>query len=300
MKRRRSALSFKESLAGFLFVGPMLLGVSLLTLIPILIMLVLSFADWNIVMGMDVDNMQWVGLEHFRKLWDDAFFVRSLRNNLIYLLSVPVYLVISLLLAVAIDRSVYMKGYFKVVFFLPYISSIVAVATVWQVLFHPSKGPVNELLRTIGIANPPAWIADPDYALVSLMMISVWVSIGFNMIVYMAGLQTIPKDLYEAAEIDGAGAWTRLRRITVPLLSPTTFFLLITGVIATFKIFDLVAVLTRGGPASSTTVLVWDIYFEAFENLKVGYASSMGVILLAIVLVITLGQWAGQKKWVNY
>lgn len=300
MKRRRSALSLRESLAGFLFVGPMLLGVSLLTLIPILIMLVLSFADWNIVMGMDVDNMQWVGFEHFRKLWDDAFFVRSLRNNMVYLLSVPVYLVISLLLAVAIDRIVYLKSYFKVVFFLPYISSIVAVATVWQVLFHPSKGPVNELLRTIGIANPPAWIADPDYALISLMMISIWVSIGFNMIVYMAGLQTIPKDLYEAAEIDGASAVTRLRKITVPLLSPTTFFLLITGVISTFKIFELVAVLTRGGPASSTTVLVWDIYFEAFENLKIGYASSMGVILLLIVLLITLGQWAGQKKWVNY
>lgn len=300
MKPRRSALSSRETLAGFLFVSPMLLGVSLLTLIPILIMLVLSFADWNIVMGMDPDNMKWVGFEHFRKLWDDSFFVRSLRNNMVYLLSVPIYLVISLLLAVAIDRIVYMKSYFKVVFFLPYISNIVAVATVWQVLFHPSKGPVNEILRTIGFATPPAWIADPTYALPSLMMISIWISIGFNMIVYMAGLQTIPKDLYEAAEIDGAGAWTRLRKITVPLLSPTTFFLLITGVIATFKIFDLVAVLTRGGPASSTTVLVWNIYFEAFEKLKVGYASSMGVILLLIVLFITLGQWAGQKKWVNY
>lgn len=300
MKPRRSALSSRETLAGFLFVSPMLLGVSLLTLIPILIMLALSFADWNIVMGMDLDNMKWVGLEHFRKLWDDSFFVRSLRNNMVYLLSIPIYLVISLLLAVAIDRAVYMKSFFKVVFFLPYISNIVAVATVWQVLFHPSKGPVNEILRTIGITNPPAWIADPSYALPSLMMISIWISIGFNMIVYLAGLQTIPKDLYEAAEIDGAGVWTRLRKITVPLLSPTTFFLLITGVIATFKIFDLVAVLTRGGPASSTTVLVWNIYFEAFEKLKVGYASSMGVILLLIVLFITLGQWAVQKKWVNY
>jgi multiple sugar transport system permease protein len=131
-------------------------------------------------------------------------------------------------------------------------------------------------------------------------MISIWISIGFNMIVYMAGLQAIPKDLYESAEIDGAGGWTKFRKITLPLISPTTFFLLITGIIYTFKSFDLIAVLTKGGPAGSTSLMVWYMYETAFLNLKIGYASAIGTVLFISVLIITLVQWAGQKKWVNY
>jgi multiple sugar transport system permease protein len=298
-RRKSSALS-SESLAGLLFVSPMLLGLCLLTLIPILIMLVLAFADWNIVMGLDLKSFAWVGLDNFAKLVEDSNFLQAVRNNVYFLLSVPVSLAISLGLAMVINSGVLLKNFFKVVFFLPYISSVVAVATVWQVLFHPSKGPVNGFLHAIGIQHPPAWIADPSTALLSLMMISIWITIGFSMIIYLAGLQNIPKDLYEAADIDGAGRWGKLRNITIPMLSPTTFFLLITGVIGTFKVFDLVAVLTKGGPAGSTSVLVWEIYDEAFVNLKVGYASSMSVILLIIVLVITVAQWVGQKKWVNY
>jgi len=294
----RRSLRRGEQLWGMVFISPMLIGVMILVLFPIIATLVLGFADWNFVQGWD--GIRWVGLQNFRSLLEDDIFLKSIRNNMIFLLTVPIYMIISIALAILIDRHVYMKGYFKVAYFMPYISNIVAVAVVWQVLFQPSYGPINEVLRSIGIANPPKWIADPNYALVSIMMISVWISIGFNLIIYIAGLQSIPKDLYEAAEIDGANGWTKFRRITLPLLSPTSFFLLVTGIISTFKVFDIIAVMTQGGPIGSTTMMVWYLYDTAFVNLKVGYASSIAAVLFGFVMLITLGQWAAQKKWVNY
>jgi multiple sugar transport system permease protein len=297
-KPRKSALQRKETLAGFLFVSPMLIGVTVLVLIPIIATFILSFANWNFVAGFK--GFEWAGMEHFQKLIHDSTFLKSFRNNIVFLLTVPVYLIVSLLLAIIIDKQVYLKAYFKVAYFMPYISSVVAVAIVWQVLFHPSLGPVNQFLMSIGIENPPKWIADPDYALVSVMMISVWISIGYNLIVYIAALQAIPKDLYEAADIDGANGWVKFKSVTLPMLSPTTFFLMVTGIISTFKVFDLIAVLTQGGPVQSTSMIVWYLYDTAFTNLKIGYASSMAAVLFLCVLLITLLQWAAQKKWVNY
>ena len=183
---------------------------------------------------------------------------------------------------------------------MPYISSIVAIAVVWQVLFNPTEGPINQFLFSLGVENPPKWIADPNFALISLMIIQIWASIGFNMIIYLAGLQSIPKELYEAANMDGATPLDKFKHIMLPTLSPTTFFLLITGIIATFKVFDLIAVLTKGGPINSTTMLVWHLYDSAFVNLKIGYASAIAVVLFFFVLLITLIQWGLQKKWVNY
>jgi multiple sugar transport system permease protein len=298
LKRKTGSLQKKETIAGLLFVGPMLIGVTVLTLIPILATFMLSLADWNFIAGFK--DMKWVGFDNFERLFQDEAFLKSLKNNAYFLLTVPIYLAVSMFLAIIIDKHVYMKSYFKVAYFMPYISSIVAVAIVWQVLFHPSAGPVNQLLLSLGIDNPPKWIADPKYALPSLMMISVWISIGFNMIVYIAGLQSIPRDLYEAADIDGANTWNKFRSITFPQLSSTSFFLLVTGIISTFKVFDLIAILTKGGPISSTSMIVWYLYDTAFVNLKIGYASSMAVVLFACVMLITLLQWVGQKKWVNY
>ncbi|KRE32626.1 carbohydrate ABC transporter permease [Paenibacillus sp. Soil522] len=297
-QRRVRSLQSGETLSGWLFVSPMLIGVFILVLLPILATIVLSFADWNFVQGWN--GIDWVGFGNFEKLLHDSQFLRSVRNNFLFLLSVPIYMIISMVLAVIIDRHVYLKGYFKVAYFMPYISSIVAVAVVWQVLFQPSYGPINQFLKTIGITNPPMWIADPHYALISIMMIVVWTSIGFNMIIYIAGLQAIPKDLYEAADIDGANGWTKFARITFPLLSPTSFFLLVTGIISTFKVFDIIAVMTQGGPIGSTSLMVWYLYDTAFVNLKVGYASSIAAVLFLFVLLITFGQWAAQKRWVNY
>ncbi|WHY01222.1 sugar ABC transporter permease [Neobacillus sp. DY30] len=287
-----------ENLTGILFVSPMLIGVSVLVLLPIFATFALSFADWSFITPLS--QLKWVGFDNFTRLFEDTVFLKSLRNNAIFVLTVPICMAISLLIAVTIDRNVYLKGFFKVAFFMPYISSVVAIAVVWQVLFHPSQGPINQVLMSLGIENPPLWIADPNYALISIMIIQIWISIGFNMIIYLAGLQSIPRDLYEAADIDGANAWVKFRHITLPMISPTSFFLFITGIISTFKVFDLIAVLTKGGPMNSTSMIVWNLYDTAFVNLKIGYASAMAVVLFIVVFGITVFQWIGQKKWVNY
>lgn len=287
-----------EQLSGYLFIAPMLIGLTVLTIIPTVISFILSFTDWSFIAG--IDKIKFTGFRNYLLLLHDRVFLISLKNNLFLLLVVPIQLVISLVLAVVIDKMVYLKNVFKVIFFLPYISSIVAVAIVFQLLFHPSYGPINQFLRAIGVTNPPTWLADIHYALPSVMIIMVWVGIGFSLIVYMAALQSIPKDLYESADIDGAGAWTRFAKITFPLVSPTTFFLLVTGFISTFKSFDIIKVLTEGRPAYHTSVITYYLYTTAFENLKTGYASSIAWVLFAFVLVITLFQLYGQKKWVNY
>src|SRR5690625_416897 len=202
IRKMSSKVQRKESLAGFLFVSPMLIGVSILILFPIIATFLLSFVDWKFVVGLE--QMQWVGFDNFKLIFSDQVFVKSLINNALFILSVPICMIISLFLAVIIDQHVYLKSFFKVAFFMPYISSVVAVAVVWQVLFHPSAGPINQVLMSFGIENPPLWIADPNFALISVMLIHIWISVGFNLIVYIAGLQSIPKELYEAADIDGA------------------------------------------------------------------------------------------------
>lgn len=295
---RRSKQQWKETLTGYIFISPMLIGVTLLTIVPILASFALSFTEWNFLLGFK--QIKFVGLDNFERLFADETFWKSLKNNIIFILVVPITLAASLALAILIDRFVYFKDLFKVIYFMPYISSVVAVAIVWQVLFHPSYGPVNNFLRSIGIADPPKWIADLHFALPSVMMIMVWVSIGYNLIIYMAGLQSIPKDYYEAAEIDGAKSWHKFRFITLPMLSPTTFFLMITGIIGTFKVFDLIQVLTKGGPAGSTSVVVFHLYETAFVNLKMSYASTMALFLFVAIFGVTLVQWWGQRKWVNY
>ncbi|MFS0824435.1 carbohydrate ABC transporter permease [Bacillus sp. 1P02SD] len=289
---------WKDTLIGYTFISPMLIGTTTLVIFPILATIFLSFTDWNFVTG--VGGFNFIGIENFEKLFNDEIFIKSLINNFLLLLVVPIGLMISLSIAVMINNHVYFKDFFKVVYFMPYISSVVAVAIVFQVLFHPTQGPINRLLMELGIENPPGWIADINFALISVMLILIWTNIGFQLIIYLAGLQNIPKELYEAAEMDGATSWYKFRKITVPLVSPTTFLLLVTGLISTFKVFDLIIVLTDGGPANSTTVPVFYLYEQAFVELRSGYASAIAVVILGLVLTVTLLQWIGQKKWVNY
>lgn len=297
-KRRFNLLQLREDFAGYMFIAPMMIGLLVFTLFPIIASFFLSFTDWNFVAGFS--KMNFVGLDNFVRLFKDTIFLKSMGNNLILMIVVPVTLAISLVLAVLIDQKIFFKDLFKVIYFIPYISSIVAVAIVFQVLLHPSYGPVNQLLMSLGMDDPPKWLGDSDYALYCVMALMIWVNIGYNMIIFIAGLQSIPKDLYEAADIDGASKTKQFFSITLPLLSPTTFFLLVTGIIGSFKVFDLIAVLTEGGPANSTTVVVYRLYETAFVNLQSGYASSMAIVLLVCVLLVTLVQWLGQRKWVNY
>ncbi|QKS70289.1 sugar ABC transporter permease [Paenalkalicoccus suaedae] len=298
--RKKSKLTMKtrESLAGYLFIAPMLLGTTILVILPIIAAFIMSFTDWVFIRG--VSDLNFVGLENYKTLANDDLFIKSVQNNIWLILAVPLTMAVSLVLAIIINKHVYFSAFFKVVYFIPYISSIVAIAIVYQLLFHPSYGPVNEFLMALGINDPPRWLADSSWALVSVIIISIWTSIGFNLIIYLAAIQNIPRDLYEAANMDGAGTWAKFRFITLPMLSPTTFFLLITGIIYSFKAFELIVVLTGGGPSYSTSVIVYYLYEQAFESLRSGYASAISIVLLLILLVITALQWLGQKKWVNY
>lgn len=175
-----------EKLVGILFVTPMLLGLSVFVIYPVIATFILSFSDWNFVTG--IGQIEWAGFENFKKLLGDEVFFRSLLNNLVLMLTVPITMIIALVLAVVIDRNVFFKSYFKVAFFIPYVSSVVAVAVVWQVLFNPAQGPINKTLISLGIENPPTWLSDPNFALISIMIIHIWISIGFNLIIYIAGL----------------------------------------------------------------------------------------------------------------
>ncbi len=289
---------FFDMINGYLFILPMLLLTMTLVVIPIILSGVISFTEWNFIAGLD--GLNFIGLENYKNLMQDEGFHRALRNNVFMIVVVPVSMLLALVLAALINKATYFKDFFKVIYFMPFISSFVAIALLWRVLFHPSSGPINSFLRTIGIENPPLWLADPQFALIAVMIIMVWTSLGFNMVIYLAGLQGIPKDMYEAADVDGASPLRQFFSITLPMLSPTTFFLFITGVVGSFKVFDLIMVLTSGGPAGSTTVIVYYLYEAAFVNLQSGYASAMGIVLLLLILFVTLIQWVGQKKWVNY
>ncbi|MBP1965538.1 carbohydrate ABC transporter permease [Paenibacillus aceris] len=290
--------SFYDTMAGYLFISPMLITTTVLTIIPIVLSAIISFTDWNFITGLG--HIKFIGINNYLELLRDGNFLRSMKNNIALMGVVPVAMFLSLVLAVLINKATYFKTFFKVIYFMPFISSFVAVAVLWRVLFHPNSGPINGFLKSIGIEHPPLWLADPNYALVSVMIIMVWASLGFNMIIFLAGLQNIPKDLYEAADIDGASVIKQFFSITLPLLSPTTFFLLITGIVSSFKAFDLIMILTNGGPAGSTSVIVFYLYETAFINLKSGYASAIGMMLLFSILIITIIQWVGQKRWVNY
>jgi multiple sugar transport system permease protein len=288
-----------ETLSGWLFILPSVIGFSILTILPILFSMVISFTEWNFLKGLSGFNF--VGVDNFGRMWSDRWFTDSLKNNVMFTaVTVPFTMVLSLLTAVGLNRGVFFKSPIRLMIFMPYISSIVAISIVWGVLYNPSQGPINAFLHGIGISDPPKWLASSTWALPSIIIMSIWANIGYNMIIYLAGLQNIPKDLYEAAKIDGAGPAACFFNITLPMLSPTSFFVMITSLIHSFQVFGAVFIMTQGGPGSSTSVLTYYIYQVGFSFYDMGYASAMAWILFLIILAVTVLQWQGQKKWVNY
>lgn len=285
----------KEALLGWLFLAPEVIGMLLLNVFALGFSLYLSFSSWDLLSG--VSGIKFIGLDNYVRMFQDPAVMTALKNNLIYtILTVPIPIAIAMVLAVAIHSKVYLKDYFKVAFFIPYISSIIAVAAVWSALFHPSLGPINQFLMDIGITNPPKWLVDPKMSLVSIAIISSWASLGYTIIIYLAGLTNISEELYEAAEIDGATGFQKFMKITIPMLRPTTFFLLITMLIGSFKVFDIISFLTEGGPNNSSTVLVFRIYEEGFTNYNMGYASTISWLLFAIIGLITALTWKVNKE----
>ncbi|MCU6712694.1 sugar ABC transporter permease [Paenibacillus sp. J5C_2022] len=284
----------KEALIGWLFLLPEVVGMLLLNVFALVFSLYLSFSSWDLLSGLS--GIKFSGLDNYIKLFQDESIGKALMNNLLFtLLTVPVSIAIALVLAVFIHSKVYFKDYFKVVFFMPYISSIIAIAAVWSALLHPSLGPINQFLMDIGINNPPRWLVDPKTSLISIAIISTWAGIGYTIIIYLAGLTNISEELYEAAEIDGATSMQKFMKITIPMLRPTTFFLFITMLIGSFKVFDIIAFLTEGGPHNSSTVLVFRIYEEGFRDYNMGYASAISWLLFAIIGIITAATWKMRK-----
>ncbi len=293
-KRKRA---IRTNLIGYSFVVPNFIGYFVFIFLPVCFSFVLSVMEWD---GSDVP-MKFVGLKNFVKLFGDSTFQISLKNTLWYaVFTVPLTLVAALSVAILLNSKIKGIVVFRTAFFFPYVASLVAVGAVWNMLFQPEFGPINEMLRFIGIENPPKWCASTDWAMWVIIIVSVWKYMGYYMVVYLAALQGISKDLYEAAGIDGATGWKKIRYITIPMLTPTTFFVVIMLTIQCFKVFDLIYVMTGGGPGRSTNVLVNHIYNAAFVDYKFGYASASALVLFAIVLIITLVQMRGEKKFTDF
>ncbi len=285
-----------EVISGYLFILPSLVIFITFMIIPIFMGLYISLTDYD-----GFKTMNFVGLQNYAAMFKDSYFLVSFKNNIVYtLFTVPGTMILSLLLAVAVNKGIKGSSVFKTVFFFPYITSMVAVGIIWTLLFNPTVGPINNFIKSIGIANPPGWLLSTKSALPAVMIVTVWKWSGYYMIIFLAGLQGIPKQLYEASEVDGASGLTKFFHITLPLLSPTTFLILILLIINSFQVFDLINIMTEGGPGRATNVLVYRIYQEGFKYMHFGYASAEAYFLFAIILIITGIQFWGQKKWVVY
>lgn len=295
--RKLSAYHHKERIKGFLFILPALILFAAFLVYPTVYGLILSFTSNRSASV----ALQFNGIKNYIRLFTkDSYFSVSIRNNLIYAcFYTPCVLLIALLIALLLNSKIRGKSALRMICFFPYLTSMVAVASVWNLIYAPN-GPINELLRFFGAQNVPGWLMDVNWVMPSLITVAVWKNFGYYMIILLAGLQGIPVYLYESARIDGANSLDQFRYVTLPMLSPTIFLCLVTIVIAAFQEFDLVKIMTDGGPGRASNMLVFRIYEEGFVNVKMGYASAIAYTLFAIIMVITAFQFVMQKKWVNY
>jgi len=278
-----------------LFLLPNLLGFLVFILLPLIASFGLSFTSWDLL-----TPIKWIGLGNYKTLISDQVFWKVLWNTIYFTIgNVPVGIILSLFLAITLNQKIKGITIFRAVYFLPVISSTVAVAIVWQWLYNPQFGLLNYLLSLVGI-DGPNWLSSTTWAMPAVIITSIWRGLGFNMVLFLAGLQGIPETYYDAAKIDGANWWALFKNITVPLLSPTTFFVVVISIINSFQVFDLIYVMTAGGPARSTSVLVHYLYQNAFQYFKMGYASAIGYVLFFLVFTVILIQLKRTKNWVVY
>jgi multiple sugar transport system permease protein len=294
--RRISRRRLRENLEGWLFIAPVMFGVLAFYVVPILVSLSASFTDWD-----GLNPGRFIGLDNFERLFTrDQFFHRTLRNTLYYVVGhIPLTIALALGLALLCNRKMPAVAWYRTAYFTPVVTNIVAISLVWFWIYSPDAGILNWLLSLVGI-DGPAWLSDTRWAMPAVILVSVWQGVGYPMVVLLAGLQGIPEMLYDAARIDGAGAWKRFRHVTLPLLTPAIFFLTITQFITSFQVFGLIFVMTHGGPANATNVYIYYLYQNAFQFSKMGYACAMAWILFVIIATITLVQWKLQKRWVFY
>lgn len=290
-------LKGKETAAAWFFLLPGFIGFCIFVFGAVVISLGLSFLEWDML-----TQPKFVGLQNYlRLITQDKTFHLVLKNTVIFVLgTVPARLFLGLIFALTLVRNIPARAFFRAAIFLPVIIPTVAAAMVFRWIFNADFGLLNEFLYNIGISNLPRWLSQPKWALMAIIILSVWKDVGFSTVLFMAGLQGIPSSLYEAAWLDGANRWKSFVHITLPLLSPTTFFVIVINVISSFQIFDQAYVLTGGGPGNATNTIVYYIYNNAFQWFRMGYASAVAWLLFAIIFIATFIQFRYQKKWVYY
>jgi multiple sugar transport system permease protein len=281
----------RESIWAFIFLLPNLIGFLMFSLGPLVASFFISFTKWDLM-----SPMKWVGLSNYIELFKDETFLKSLWNTIYFTIgTVPVGVIISLLLAVALNQHIKGARIFRAAFFLPVIASWIAASLVWMWMYNPEFGLLNYILGLIGIEGP-GWLTSLKWAMPSIIITSIWKGVGFNMLLFLAGLQGIPQIYYEAADIDGASWYRKFFHITIPLLSNTTLFVIIIAVINSFQAFDLIYMMTYGGPARTTSVLVFYLYQNAFRYFRMGYASTIAYVLFFLVLIFAVVQFLLQKR----
>ena len=285
-----------EGLAAGLFLLPNLIGFLIFTAIPVGAAFVLAFYDYDLLLG-----ASWAGLENFREMFTTDEVFRAALFNTVYFtaVSVPLSVVLGLATAMLVNQALRGIVIFRSIFLLPYVTVTVALSLVWKWIYLPDIGLINSVLGVFGIAGPP-WLTSGTWAMPALILMSVWKGFGYNMVIFLAGLQSIPDHLYDAAKVDGATAWRRFLNVTLPLLSPTTFFVVVISVISSFQIFDQALIMTNGGPGTATTTLVLYIYQKGFQSFDMGYAAAVALVLFAAIFVFTVIQFMFQRRWVTY
>lgn len=291
--RRRKIL---RSLEGYLFISPWIIGSLAFSLGPILAALGVSFMRWTIE-----GTPRFIGLSNYVTMFTyDPRYLKSLRVTLTYVLvGVPLQLLVALGMAVLLNQRVKGQNVFRTIFYMPAVVSGVAASILWQWMFQPDFGIINNLLKTTVGIQGPQWLYSEEWALPSMMIMKCW-GVGATMVIFLAVLQDVPQHLYEAAELDGAGRWSKFRHVTLPMISPVIFFNMVMGIIGGFQTFTPGYVMTRGGPADATLFYALYLYYNAFEYSKMGYAAAMAWVLFVIILVITLIQFWGSRRWVYY
>lgn len=285
-----------EWLTGYLCVLPALLGIGAFSLFPVFFSLRTSLYDWDLISP----RATYVGTRNFQRLWASDEFWQVLRNTLFFSVgTVALIVVISMGLAMLLDVHLRGISVFRALFFVPHLTPMVAIASLWMFMYEPEQGMINQALGLLGIPGP-AWLQSTTWALPALIIMKTWKAVGYYTVLFLAGLQNIPYDLHEAAKVDGASWLQRVRHITLPLLSPMTLFVTVIAVIGSFQDFDQVFMMTQGGPVSSTAVLVYYLYEQAFQNYRVGYGSAIAVLLLIMLLTFTAIQLRLSRRWVHY
>jgi multiple sugar transport system permease protein len=292
---RMSKMARQEALWGYAMVAPLLIGLAIFFYVGLGASLYLSFTEWDVL-----TPPVWVGLDNYQRFFENPLYLKTLWNSLRFtLMLVPLGMLAALGMALALNREMRLRGLYRVLFFLPVLTMPVAIAVVWKWIYAPDFGLINQVLALFG-GPRVKWLSDVNTAMFALVLMSVWSGSGYGMIIYLAGLQNISRSYYEAAQVDGASGWQQFTSITVPLLTPTIFFSLVTSTISAFQVFDIVFVMTKGGPMDSTRTMVYTIYDDGFRFFRMGAASATAWVLFAMILIITIVQLWGQRRWVHY